>query len=99
MRAVHEAGEGFSYQKRQASSHAAAAGTPQPAANGPLPSSSSCSSREAHDSGLPNGAIKPQLAPLQHEAPVQKQQQQQAAALKRGVVDAAKANGIHVSAG
>jgi asparagine synthase (glutamine-hydrolysing) len=103
MRAVHEAGQGFSYQKRQEASHAA--GSAQPAANGPLPSSSNSCSREAHDGGLPNGVIKLQVAPLQHEAPVQKQKQQQqqqqqaAAPLKRGVVDAAKANGIHVSAG
>ena len=92
MRAVHEAGEGFSYHKRQAS-HAAAA-------NGPLPSSSSC--RDAHDGSLPNGVIKLQVAPLQHEAPMQQQRPQQPAAaaapLRRGVANAAKANGIHVSA-
>ena len=94
MRAVHEAGEAFSFQKRQPSLPDDAA--PSRAANGPVPDS------KAHGHGLPNGVVKAQVAPLQHAAPEQQQQQPpQAAAqpLRKGVMDAAKANGIHVTAG
>lgn len=80
MRAVHEAGSTFTFQKRQPPSSGAAG----PAGSTGAPPAA------AAEQPIANGKITPQTAPLQACARLD---------VPKGVVQAAKANGIHVAVG
>ena len=91
MHAVHDAGHDFTFEKR------AGSGALPPAAPSGTPA---VTSHVGQAPPMANGALKPQQAPLPSAAPLHKEQPRaQQQTLSKGIADAAKANGIHVTAG